>query len=151
MSQPENSAAEQRGKPFKPGQSGNPSGKPKGARHRATVFAEKLMEDETGDVVRAVINAAKGGDMVAARLVLERIAPPRKGRTVRFELPPIEKASDVLTGLSALIQAVSIENLTPDEATTVASLIELKRRAIETLEIERRLVALEAAPNDSRR
>ena len=31
------------GRPFKPGQSGNPAGKPKGARHRTTLAVEALL------------------------------------------------------------------------------------------------------------
>ena len=42
----ENSAKKQRGKPFKKGQSGNPKGKPKGARHKITLAAEVLLDGE---------------------------------------------------------------------------------------------------------
>lgn len=140
----ENSTGKQRGKPFRPGQSGNPSGKPKGARHAVTLMAEKLLEDDAAAIVRAVIDAAKGGDMVAARLVLERIAPPRKGRAVAFDLPHIETAADVLAALGAVVQAVADGELTPDEATTVAGLLEIQRRTIETADLECRLSALES-------
>jgi Family of unknown function (DUF5681) len=34
---------------FSKGQSGNPAGKPPGARHKATMLAEKLMGDDAGD------------------------------------------------------------------------------------------------------
>jgi len=139
---PENSGGKQVGR-FRSGQSGNPAGKPKGTRHRLTVLAETLMEDEAGEVARAVIAAAKGGDMTAARLVLERIAPPRKGRPVAFDLPPVDKAEDVLSALGAILMAVSAGEITPDEAGSVAALLELKRKAIETIEIERRIAALE--------
>jgi len=126
------------------GQSGNPAGKPPGTRSRQAVMAEKLMQDDAGDVVRAVIDAAKGGDMTAARLVLERIAPPRKGRPVVFDLPRVETASDVLTALGSVVQSVAAGTLTPEEGAAVAGLLEVKRRAIETVEIERRIAALEA-------
>ena len=65
---------------FKKGQSGNPSGKPPGTRNKTTMLAEKLMQDDARDIVRVVLEAAKGGDMTAARLILERIFPVRKGR-----------------------------------------------------------------------
>lgn len=136
---PRKSAPKTRGRPFQPG---NP-GKPKGARHRQTVMAEKLMADDAEDVVRAVIEAAKGGDMTAARLVLERVAPPRKGRPVVFDLPQVETASDVLSALGSVVQSVAAGTLTPEEGATVAGLLEVKRRAIETVEIERRIAALE--------
>jgi hypothetical protein len=38
---------------WKKGQSGNPAGMPKGTRHRATQLAEKLMEDDAENIVRA--------------------------------------------------------------------------------------------------
>jgi len=132
-------AGNTRGRPFEPG---NP-GKPRGARHRLTVLAETLMEEDAAEVVRSVITAAKAGDMTAARLVLERIVPPRKGCPVVFDLPPVESAADVLVALGSVVQAVAEGTLTPDEGTIVAGLLESKRRAIETVEIERRLAALE--------
>ena len=67
------------------GVSGNPNGKPKGTRHRVTVLAENLMQDEAKDIVRAVLEAAKGGDMTAARLIMERIFPVRKRRPIYLE------------------------------------------------------------------
>jgi hypothetical protein len=73
---PRKNARKTRGKPFEPG---NP-GRPKGARHRTTIAAEKLMQGDSEAIVRAVIKAAKGGDMTAAKVVLDRIAPIRKGR-----------------------------------------------------------------------
>jgi hypothetical protein len=68
---------------FVPGVSGNPAGKPPGARARATRLAEKLMAGDAEAVVNAVVTAAKGGDMTAARLVLDRIAPPCRGRPTK--------------------------------------------------------------------
>jgi hypothetical protein len=57
---------------WRQGHSGNPRGRPKGARHRATILAEQLMQGDAEDVVRAVIAAAKGGDMTAAKIILDR-------------------------------------------------------------------------------
>jgi hypothetical protein len=61
-----NAAKKQRGRPFKPGRTGNPVGKAKGIRHRITVLAEKMMEDDAPAVVTAVLGAAKAGDMTQA-------------------------------------------------------------------------------------
>jgi len=43
------------------------------------------MQDDAKDIVRAVLEAAKGGDMTAARLIMERIFPVRKGRPIYLE------------------------------------------------------------------
>ena len=118
----ENSAKKQRGAPFRKGQSGNPSGKPRGTRNRTTVLAEKLMQDDAGDVVQAVLAAAKGGDMTAARLILERISPVRKGRPVYLELPSVKTAADVSAAIATLTMAMAAGDVTPDEAATVSAL-----------------------------
>jgi hypothetical protein len=54
------------------------------------MLAEKLMADDNEAVVRAVVEAAKGGEMTAARLILDRIAPPRRSSPVSLELPTIQ-------------------------------------------------------------
>ncbi len=64
--------------PFKPGQSGNPHGRPKGARNRATVVAEQLLDGEADTLTRKAIDLAKQGDTTALRLCIERILPPRE-------------------------------------------------------------------------
>ncbi|MEM1152189.1 MAG: DUF5681 domain-containing protein [Pseudomonadota bacterium] len=70
---------------FKKGQSGNPAGKPKGTRHRATRAVEALMEGEADAITRKAIDAALAGDMTAIKLCLDRIAPPRKGAPVGIQ------------------------------------------------------------------
>jgi hypothetical protein len=106
-------------------------------------MAEHLMEGAAESVVHAVLAAARDGDMVAARLVLERIAPVRKGRPVSLPLPVVNTAGDVLAALGATIQAMAEGDITPDEAATVAGVLEVKRRAIETSELEARIKAIE--------
>ena len=128
---------------FKRGQSGNPAGPAKGTRHKITMLAEKLLEDDRDDIVRAVIAAAKGGDSTAMRLCIERLIPVRKGRPVMFDLPPVKTAADIAGAVGELARAMAAGELTTDEASAAASVIEMHRRAIETTEIELRLQKLE--------
>ena len=128
---------------FAPGKSGNPAGRPRGSRNKSTLLLEKLMIDDGEGVVRSVVNLAKDGDVQAARLVLDRILPARKGRTVPFNLPVVETAADVLRALSATVQAMAKGELTPEEAAIVSGVLETARKAIETVEIEQRLAAVE--------
>ena len=82
-------ATKQRGRPFAPGMSGNPAGRPKGARNRATVAAEALLEGEAEALTRKAVELALAGDVTALRLCLERVVPPRKDRAVAFDLPAV--------------------------------------------------------------
>src|SRR3984893_8908513 len=130
---------------FQKGMSGNPRGKPKGVRARVTQLAEKLLEDDRDAIVRAVIAAAKGGDPTAMRLCVERLVPLRKGRPIVFDLPPVKMAADIAGAVGELARAMAAGELTTDEASAAASVIEMHRRAIEMTDIERRLQKLEEA------
>jgi len=133
-----------RGRPFQPGQSGNPDGRPKGARNAATVAAEALLDGEAEALTRKCVELAKEGDTVALRLCLERILPARKSRSVAFDLPDLHQAADLVPAFAAVVQAMASGTIAPDEAMTVAGVLEMKRKAIETVDIERRLAAIEA-------
>jgi hypothetical protein len=47
--------------PFKPGERGNPAGRPLGSRNRRTIAAEKLFDEEGEAVVKTAIGLAKEG------------------------------------------------------------------------------------------
>ena len=133
----------QRGKPFQPGQSGNPKGRPKGARCKATLAAQALLDGEAEALTRKAVELALEGDLTALRLCLERIVPPRKDSPVKVTLPTLESAADIPTVTNALLEAVARGELTPSEAQAVAGLVEAHRKALETEELERRIAALE--------
>jgi Family of unknown function (DUF5681) len=129
---------------WKKGQSGNPAGPPKGTRHKATIAAEALLDGEVQALTRKAIERALEGDDVALRFCLERILPARKDRPVKFDLPPVETASDISKALGVIEKAMAAGELTPDEAGTVATVIEAHRKAIETAELGERIRRLEA-------
>ena len=136
-------AGRKQGGRFKPGQSGNPAGKPKGARHRTTLAVDALLDGAAEKLTRAAVDLALAGDTVALRLCLDRIAPVRKDRPVTFALPPITATADVVSASAALLGAVASGELTPSEAAELGKLVEAHVRAIEATEIEERLKRLE--------
>lgn len=139
----ENAPRKQRGRPFPPGKSGNAAGKPKGARNKATLAVEALMEGEAGALGRKAVELALGGDTTALRLCLERIAPVRKGRPVRLDLPEIITTADLAEAQAVVIATMSRGDLTPDEAVDVAKLLEAIGASIERRDLEARIAALE--------
>lgn len=122
---------------------GHGRGRTAGSRNNASLALDELAASEAEGVLRATLAAAVAGDMQAANLILTRIWPARRGRPVRIDLPPIETAADVSRALTALLAGVSEGTITPDEAATVAGLLDLQRRAIETHDLEARIEALE--------
>src|SRR5688572_24458942 len=100
---PRKNAAKTRGRPFPPG---NP-GRPKGTRNRATIAAEALLDGEAEALTRRAIDLALEGDVMALRLCLERILPPRKQRPVTVSLPALYTAADVTRAMATLVSAVA--------------------------------------------
>jgi len=139
---PEDTGRKQGGR-FRPGRSGNPEGRPRGSRNAATVLAEELLAEDIKAIVEKVKDEAKAGNMVAARLVLERIAPVRRGRAIAIDLPRIDTPADLAVAHSAVIAAVAAGDLTPEEGQSMSDILEGKRRAIEITELEARIAALE--------
>ena len=132
------------GRPFRPGQSGNPAGRAKGVPNKMTALTTALLDGAAEDIVKAVIASAKAGDATAMRLCVERIMPLRRGAPVLLDLPPITAASDVPKAMAAIVEAVSTGVLSPEEGASVAGIVEANRKAIETADLESRIAALEA-------
>jgi hypothetical protein len=128
-----------RGRPFAVG---NP-GRPQGSRNRSTVLAEQLMASDIEGVVKRVIEAAMEGDMTAAKLVLDRIAPIRKDQPMTLEIPRTADAQGVAEASAEVVAAVADGLITPEEGQVLSQILEARRRAIETSEHEQRLEALE--------
>ena len=141
--QPENAGQKQARGRFRKGQSGNPRGKPKGARNLVTRAVDALLEGDAEKLTQKCIALALDGDGSALRLCMERIAPVRKGRPITLKLPSIATAEDLVKAVSAVVSAVAAGEITPEEAATVATVLEVKRKALETSELDRRIAALE--------
>jgi hypothetical protein len=102
-----------------------------------------MAETDAADVLHAVIERAKQGDMAAAGMLMARVWPPRKGRAVTFDLPPLAKPDDLVAAFSMVVQAVGSGLLTPDEGQAVGGLLEMQRKAIELTDLEARVSELE--------
>lgn len=139
----ENAERKQGAGKFKPGQSGNPAGKPKGTRHKVTLALEALLDGQAEMLTKKAIALAMGGDMQALRLCMDRLAPPRRDRPVTFTLPDIETTDDLPRATKAILEAAASGDLTPSEAAELGKLVDAHVRAIEVTEISKRLDALE--------
>jgi hypothetical protein len=123
-------------------------GRKVGSRNKKTVFVEQLFQKNGKDVkqiVETCIRLAKAGDADFAKLVLDRIAPVRRGALLRFPLPPIKKMDDVLAAYDGLLQAVSQGLISSAESVELSNVIDRLRQALESKDLDERIAALEAA------
>ena len=123
---------------------GNP-GKPKGARNKATLMAQEMLQSEADALVQRAVQLAMAGNASIMKLCMDRLVPLRRERTVEFEIGLLETAKDAVLAAGRVTQMVASGELTPSEGQALSSIIETQRRAIETAELERRILILEAS------
>jgi hypothetical protein len=120
--------------PFQPGQSGNPAGRPRGARNKATILLETLLESDGEALMRQFVEQAKAGNARALGYLMAMILPKRKGAPIEIDLPPLEKASDAPVAIAAVISAVCMGELTPEEGILLTRLVEAFLRVKQKVE-----------------
>ena len=72
-------------------------------------------------------------------------------RFVSLDLPEAKTAEGVADAQAAIVDAVAGGELTPDEGTAIAGILEARRKAIETLDHEGRIATLEQSKKGLRR
>jgi hypothetical protein len=135
-------------KPKKPGtwragQSGNPKGKPPGTGALQRLRAG--LDQHLPDILSALVDAAKAGDVMAARVILDRVLPSLKPN----EQPVLlDLAGETLTAKAgAVLSAVSAGNLAPGQGSQLIAAIGQLARVAEIDELTARITALEARKN----
>lgn len=119
--------------------SGN-SGRPAGTRNRATVLLEAIADEDLKAIMTKIVEKAKAGDLVAARLIFDRIAPAPRARALEIDLPGLDKPNvgDTLIATYARItQAVASGTITPSEAVELIAIVDAHRAAIKELRPDR--------------
>jgi hypothetical protein len=125
---------------FPKGVSGNPHGRPKS---ESAVLRQSLA-DGAADVVKVVLEAAKAGDMQAAKMVLDRLVPPLKSASppVTISMPANPTIHD--TALAILMETIA-GHLAPETAATLIAAAGNLSRITELEELRIRLESIERA------
>ena len=131
------------GTKWKKGQSGNPAGKKPGTRHKATRLAETLLDGEAEELVKKCVEMAINGDSTAMRICMDRLVPPRKSRPITINLPDVNTGEGVSEAQAVVVQKVAEGEVTPEEGQVLSSILEARRKSIETADHEARLNKLE--------
>ncbi len=124
---------------WKPGQSGNPAGRPRGVGQVSRLRA--AIAQHVPEMLDKLVTQAKDGDVQAARLLLERVLPPIK---------PVEQAAPLalpdgtLTDQGrAVLNSVAAGEIAPAQGAQLLTAIATLARVIEIDELERRITTLE--------
>jgi hypothetical protein len=128
---------------FQKGESGNPKDRGQGSRNKATIAAQELLEGDLEATTQKCIEKAKDGDMMAVKLILDKVLPNARERRLSVKLPRVEGEADLPAMLAAVLQMVGNGNLTPGEGQAITGMIEAYRKGLETTDLEARITALE--------
>lgn len=127
---------------FAKGYSGNPSGKPatNGTRLREL---RDIVAEELPEIISTVLTAAKAGDMVACKILLDRCIPPAKPAhpALAINTPPV---SNPLERAAAIELEMMAGRLSPDHAAAALGVLLANRQLVESVELEARIARLEA-------
>jgi hypothetical protein len=86
----EDTGPKQRGVPFKPGQSGNPAGRPKGARNRLSEDFLRVLADDFAENGVEAIEAARVESPSRYMAIIASLMP----KQVELQTSPVEQLTD---------------------------------------------------------
>ncbi|MEI6300955.1 MAG: DUF5681 domain-containing protein [Betaproteobacteria bacterium] len=125
---------------FRKGQSGNPIGKPKGAKDKRTEL-RSLLQPHAEELVNKAVRLALDGDVAALRLCIDRLIPPIKAKDSPIDIGNLQ--GSLSDQGRRVLSALSAGGITPDEANSLMHIIASQARIIEVSELEGRIATLE--------
>ena len=128
-----------------PGSSGNPRGYLGTAKNRALAMLDGLFELHAQNLGDVLIEKALNGNMLAMKLILDRVSPVRKVRPINLDWPAINTLGDVDAAMTQLLAATIRGDVDADQARMLSDLLEAKKRTLEAADLERRITLLEAS------
>lgn len=126
---------------FQPGQSGNPAGRPKGIANPQARLRQAISEHVPAIITR-MVEAARGGDVSAASLLLSRVLPPARPESQTIQ---IEGAGATMAERAEAIAVATLAGEVPTStAAELMAVLTGQARIKELVELEERIAALEA-------
>lgn len=123
---------------FKPGQSGNPAGRPKDKT--PSTLLRKSIVDDMPEIVKTLVDLAKGGDVQAAKVLLDRTCPPLRAQALPIE---VEMGNSLPDTGGNILSAILSGDIPPDLGATLIKALTEQGKLIELQEIRERINSLE--------
>ena len=123
---------------FKPGQTGNPNGRPKD-KTPATLLRKSII-GEMPEIINKLVELAKGGDVAAAKVLLDRCVPALKPQAMPINLPVngtlAEQGGEI-------IRATMAGQIPPDIGSQLITALSNQGKLVEWQELTERLSRIE--------
>lgn len=125
---------------FRKGVSGNPAGRPRGTGEAAKLRA--AIQNDLPEIIASLVQAARAGDVAAARLLLDRTLPALRPESMPVALPELGVGT-LVQRAEAAIAAAGNGELAPDTAATLVAAIGGLAKLQELSELVARIEKLE--------
>ena len=103
---------------WKPGQSGNPNGRPKGSKNKLTILreavlanAENIVLENWEELVQCTVALAKAGDPTALKILWDRVIPAKRAIE--------EKSKEDKLNITINVNGMEVGEIFDAEATVV--------------------------------
>src|SRR4029077_12884767 len=122
-----------------------------GVPNRVTAEVRTLAREHGPAAIQELARLAKEAQSEQARIsacnaLLERAyGRSQASQPVELDLPDTSTIDGITRSLRAILEATAAGKISPAEAQSLSSVVEIQRKAIETLEPEARIVRLEQA------
>lgn len=115
-----------RGRPFAPGTSGNPKGRPKGSLGWKARSAKELLAEDVSEIMKTAVALAKSGDQAMIKLCLS-LAMNGHETVVTVEGNKLDSPSDCRDAIGAVIESALAGELTFGDAKAAIELIGIRK------------------------
>lgn len=120
-------------------------GRPPGKQNRSSILLKYLNDDDEENIMTKIIGAAKNGDMVAIRFIMERLDPPPKDRLIQLDIPSLKLTtqSDAIAALGHITEILLAGEITASECAALSAQIQTFVSSITEHDHGKRLLAIE--------
>lgn len=101
----------------------NGNGRPKGARNLKHKTLERVARSQSVPIVQKLCQQALEGDVLAARVILDRIWPRPKSAPIAVDLAPTRTPAELRAAMHNLLADVASGRIAPDDGQALVAIM----------------------------